>query len=364
MRCKKVSKKCKTIWTVIDVLLLIPLALAVCACWMFTNRLAELPGEEALKTQMEECSDRITQLEQRIEDRKAQIAREEAENLAQIPLAQEELALAQSEYDQVLARHTEVDAQLQRLDNTDKVAQQYRDDIARIRTEYGQACRALEDKILAGESDYRICYLTFDDGPSYITEEFLDKIDTLDIRVTFFTIGVQMPQRSYGYRNQLLLREAQSGHAIANHSYTHAFDGSLYQSLENFVDAVQKQQDLVYDVTGIRTDVFRFPAGSYYCRFRTKAIEALEEMDYGYIDWIGNAFDSGNKVRSSSAVASIVVGQARQDLVTVILMHDWRRETLGALETIVTTLKKENYLFLPLFKESSTVGNAVPKWDN
>lgn len=363
MRSKKDSRKCKTIWTVIDVLLLVPIALALGACWMFTNQLEALPQPEDLRQSIRSCQTRMETLESQIEDRIAQVAREEEETRLALEETQAQLAQVRSEYETVLAEHTTLTDQIQRLDNTAELAEQTKQKIAEIRTTYGQTVRKLEDKIKAGESDYRICYLTFDDGPSYLTESFLNKIDKLDILVTFFTIGVQMPERSHSYRDELLRREALSGHAIANHTYTHAFDGSLYSSLDNFVAAVEKQEQLVYDVTGIKTDIVRFPAGSYYCPFRSSAIKALDERGYGHIDWIGNAYDSGTKVRDSANVAGNVIWQARQDLVTVILMHDWRSETLGALETIVNTLKKENYLFLPLFKESSTVGTAVPRWD-
>jgi len=363
MRSNKVSKKCKTIWTVIDVLLVIPVALALGAIFLLSSRLAALPSEQTLKSEMKECGDRIQELEQRIDQRSQDIAREAEILRGEVLAASQELDQTRGEYDTTLNRHTDLTREIEEALSPEQTAAKLKDDIARLRTEYGQACRKLEDKILAGESDYRICYLTFDDGPSYLTESFLDKIDKLDIRVTFFTIGVQMNQHSNNYRNELLRREALSGHAIANHSYSHAFDGSLYWNLNNFVESVKKQEDLVYSATGIRTDVFRFPAGSYYCPFRSDAIKSLNDMGYGHIDWIGNAYDSGNTFRSSATVASNVIWQSRQDLVTVILMHDWRSETLGALETIVTTLKAENYLFLPLFKESSTVGNAVPRWD-
>lgn len=49
----------------------------------------------------------------------------------------------------------------------------------------------------------------------------------------------------------------------------------------------------------------------------------------------------------------------------VVLMHDFNRNTLGALKTIVNTLREENYVFLPLFKESVTMGDATyPRWDD
>ena len=45
-------------------------------------------------------------------------------------------------------------------------------------------------------------------------------------------------------------------------------------------------------------------------------------------------------------------------------MHDWKQNTLDSLDSIITTLRNDNYLFLPLFKESSMNGNCVPKWDD
>jgi len=251
-----------------------------------------------------------------------------------------------------------------RITNFETHETRLREDIARIRTEYGQKVRELEELILAGESDYRICYLTFDDGPSYLTPNFLDKLDAYeDVYVTFFTIGVQMGDTGAHLRDQLLRRETLAGHALANHTYTHGIYTDLYDSLDTFMDAVKRQDALINDVAGYHPDVLRFPAGSYYCPFREAAIGELEKMGYGWIDWIGNAYDSGNHTQESKTVSANVIWQVSQDQVTVVLMHDWRSETLGALDDIIRTLQAKNYLFLPLFKESVTVGAARPKWD-
>ena len=364
MSSKKVWRKLKSILQVIDILLAV-LTLAVLGyCGWLIYQIGQFPDESAMNGEIHQLQEEISQLETGIAQKKLEFAQAEEESLSALNQAQADMAVVQAEYDAVLQEHEDFKAQTDAIANNELLQEQLREDIARVRTEYGQAVRKLEDKILAGESDYRICYLTLDDGPSYLTPQFLDKIDSLDIYVTFFTIGVQMQSNSYGLRDELLRREALSGHAIANHTYTHGIETGLYSSLDNFVSAVERQDQLIYDVVGYHPDVFRFPAGSYYCPFRTKAIEALADMGYGHIDWIGNAYDSGNNKKTSAYVASTVVWQARQDKVTVILMHDWRTETLGALETIVKTLKEENYLFLPLFKESSTIGTAKPRWDS
>ena len=114
----------------------------------------------------------------------------------------------------------------------------------------------------------------------------------------------------------------------------------------------------------MHTNIVRFPAGSYYNPYRKSTLKALDEAGYEWMDWISNAFDSGDNNYSASKTASIVINQVRHDKITVVLMHDWKQNTLDSLDSIITTLKKDNYLFLPLFKESSMNGNCVPKWDD
>ena len=250
------------------------------------------------------------------------------------------------------------DAMQAQLDDIGSLQEQ----IVQLRQDYGEACRRLEDKILAGESEYRIVYLTFDDGPSYYTPRFLDKLAELHVHATFFTIGVEMASRDYGLRDQYLRAEAMGGHMIANHTYSHAYSGKLYRSLDNFMDAVRRQDDLVYQVTGFHTSIVRFPAGSHYCPFRKSAIAQLEKEGFSYIDWAGNAFDSGGPPYRN--ISGNVIWQARQRPILVVLMHDWNLDTLAALDRIVTTLREENTLFLPLVPQSCTMGDAtVPLWD-
>ena len=361
MHLKKDSKKSKTILQGIDVFLALLTLVALGYCGYLLYSINALPQAELLQQDILDRQAQIAQLEPRLAEQTRAVEQAEADGQAALDAAQEALAQVQADYDALSPEHAGLQSQVQELEALLGGAEQLRQDIARIRTEYGQACRTLEDMILAGESDYRICYLTFDDGPSYPTPEFLDLIDKLDIRVTFFTIGVQMGDASQELRDQLMRREALGGHSLANHTYTHGIYGNLYDSLDIFMDAVKRQDELVYSVTGVKPDVFRFPAGSHYCPFRTAAIEELDKIGYGWIDWIANAYDSG-PLKSSDSIMNNILWQVRQDQVTVVLMHDWRYDTLGALERIVTALKADNYLFLPLFKESSTMNTAKPRW--
>lgn len=357
MHSKKDSKKLKAILLAIDIILLVAAVALGGVCFWIQKSINEIP-EIHYEQRMKEFDQKKNEMETRIQSISLMLETGDLSADADLLAAKQTLKEGQKV---VLEAQSQRDALQVELDEVRKF-DVIREKIAQIRTEYGQTIRKLEDMILAGESDYRILYMTFDDGPSYHTNDFLKKLEELDAYATFFTIGKGVGNQTK-LRDESLRLEALAGHSIANHTYSHAFNGSLYKSVENFISSVKQQDEVVFNATGIHTDVVRFPAGSYYAKYRKSSIEALDELGYGWIDWSGNCYDSGNNNYTSAQTASTVIWQARQEKISVMLMHDWNRRTLGALDRIVTTLRKENYLFLPLFKESSTIGNVYPKWD-
>ena len=360
MRSQKDSTKLKGILLVIDLLLIVAIGAVGFLCWYLMEAEKHAPQldydyESALLTQQEEKLDEQIRTQQEL--LRADLTSEsylQASQAIHNEMAQVKLEMADL--------NTSLDNNRQVLTDLQD-PERMKAKIEEVRVEYGQTIRTLEDMIKAGESDYRICYLTFDDGPSYLTPQFLDKLQKHDVYATFFTIGVSM-KGANTLRNSYLRREAMEGHTIANHTYTHAFSGSLYKSTANVMDAIRRQDELVYDVTGMHTNIVRFPAGSYYNPYRKSTLKALEEEGYEWMDWVSNAFDSGDNNYSAAKTASIVINQVRHDKITVVLMHDFKQNTLDSLDSIITTLKKDNYLFLPLFKESVMNGNCVPKWDD
>ena len=360
MRSKKVSKKSKAILLVIDLLLVA----AIAAVGLFCYRMLEAEKSQpqldyAYESAMLDQRDK--ELDRKIKEQQALLSQDLTSDafLEEKQQIEQQMERIRLEMEDISAQTTVQTQTLSDLQDPERMKEL----IEEVRTEYGQTVRQLEDMIMAGESDYRICYLTFDDGPTYMTPDFLDELKKMDAYATFFTIGSSM-EGAASLRNSYLRREAREGHSIANHTYTHAHNGSLYRSSANFLAAVERQDELVYEVTGLHTDIVRFPCGSYYGNYRSANLKGLEERGYEWMDWIGNAFDSGNKDRSSARISNTVVNQVRQDKITVVLMHDWNKNTLGALESIISDLREDNYLFLPLFKESSMNGNCVPKFDD
>ena len=360
MRSRKDSTKLKVILVLVDLLLVVAIAAVGFLCWYLMEAEKNAPQLDyeyesaVLKQQEEKLDDQIRAQQELLNaDLKSEAYLQESKEIA-LEAAQVKQEMA--------AMNAGLEANKQILTDIQD-PERMKEKIEEVRVEYGQTIRKLEDMIKAGESDYRICYLTFDDGPSYLTPKFLDKLKKHDVYATFFTIGTSM-KGAATLRNSYLKREAMEGHTIANHTYTHSFNGSLYKSTANVMDAIRRQDELVYKVTGIHTNIVRFPAGSYYNPYRKSSLKALDEEGYEWMDWISNAFDSGDNNYSAAKTASIVINQVRHDKITVVLMHDWKQNTLDSLDSIITTLKADNYLFLPLFKESSMNGNCVPKWDD
>ena len=230
----------------------------------------------------------------------------------------------------------------QKLDNLVQLPQQVLD----LRKDYGEKIRRLEEKIQAGESDVKICYLTFDDGPNNLTADILKKLDELDAYATFFTISANSAQ---GQRENLRA-EMMAGHTVANHTYDHVTAWSFVDGFEKFKEQVMMQDERVYQDTGFHMDMFRFPGGSVGCHFKDKTSPWLEENGYKWIDWNATAWDAGQSSGLSSADAILLTSKGKD--IVVVLAHDFNYGTYMGIERVVTTMRAEGYIFLPLLTQS------------
>jgi len=228
------------------------------------------------------------------------------------------------------------------------------------RKEYAQKIRELEEKIQNGETEVRICYWTLDDGPTYITENFLNALDEMGehVHVTFFTANQANDSPN---EEEMLRREMTSGHSVQNHSYAHVTDagGSVYRSLDSFKEQIQLQDDWLYEITGFHPTIFRFPGGSAWGRdLLPGATDVIDELGYQWVDWNCNLYDAGapENLPSSSLEITRALTQIPQEPIAMILGHDWNMNTLVAMKTAIPELMDQGYVFLPLFPESVTMG--------
>ena len=256
---------------------------------------------------------------------------------------EETIAQLNTQKDEKTATNTQLQADIDTLNNLNNT-------ILQTRVEYGQLVRKLEDMIVAGETDIKICYLTFDDGPNNLTKKIVEKLAEHEVYATFFTIGTNTADGQVAN----LRREVMNGHTVANHTFSHYYNGSLYRELSIFITQVEKQDQKVFEATGFHTQLFRFPSGSVYCPFKTDAIAWLEENGYKWADWNASAWDSGFAAMEASGeeISGNVMHTVNGLKIAVVLLHDFNYGTSESLDIFIPQLKAQGYVFLPMFPES------------
>jgi len=186
-------------------------------------------------------------------------------------------------------------------------------------------------------------YLTFDDGPSRHTAEILDILKKHDIKATFFLVG-----KTDEHSKEMMRQIVAQGHTIAVHTYTHQYD-QIYSSIEAYLKDFHKIYKLIYDTTGVKPDIFRFPGGSINSHNKKIYKDLIEEMDrrgFTYYDWNVSAEDASTKATSRSISNNVTYGVLRNSR-AIVLLHDFesRTATMSALDGIIKDLKDYGYKF-------------------
>ncbi len=271
-------------------------------------------------------------------------------NLHNSDVKAEEKSLKEKEKELDLSKNevNQLDKDIDFYQNIDQKIQELKDN-------YFRQIKELEEKIKKGETNRKIAYLTFDDGPYYNTYKVLDILDQYDVKATFFTISMN---GEYCYDNKsercypLYKEYVRRGHTIANHTYTHGIRTGLYSSVNAFMDAINKQEEHVKTQTdGYITNIVRFPGGSSTARgLKAPIIEALKNKGYGWVDW--NAGDGdGGRLDSEAQAWNNLYATINEDI-EVILFHDYSRITTSILPDVITYLKNKGYEIYPLFYDS------------
>ena len=230
-------------------------------------------------------------------------------------------------------------------------------EIENIKKEYYQTLKTFEDKVINKEVDYKIAYLTFDDGPYNLTHKFLEVLDKYNVRATFFTIGLDKEQ-CYDDRSKsckdIYQKIAKNGHTMANHTYSHQIFRGLYSSTDAFINSVKKQEELIKNKTGIKTNIVRFPGGiASSGSLRNSITNKLKELGYGWVDWSASNGDGGWVGDKQTALSNLKT-TINEDI-EVILFHDYSYATLDALPETIEYLQEKKYILLPLFYESKMI---------
>lgn len=252
-----------------------------------------------------------------------------------------------NKYEELLKNNKNFSTELEKEKNIDQT-------INNTKTEVFNLAKKVEENIQNGKNTYKIAYLTFDDGPYYLTHEVLNTLKERQVKATFFTIGFGKESciDNRGYDCTTVYKKiVDNGHTIANHTYSHAIFAGLYSSVNNFINDVQKQEDLIYSHTGIKTNIVRFPGGSSTAKnLKGEIIERLREKGYGWVDWTAQDGDGGG-LKTREQAWSIFTKTINSNI-EVVLFHDYNYITYSILPDAIQYLEDNNYIILPLFYDS------------
>ncbi len=193
----------------------------------------------------------------------------------------------------------------------------------------------------------KTAYLTFDDGPSCLTESYLDILKEEGAKATFFLIGQQIDGDMAG----IIKREIDEGHEIGVHTYCHEAN-EIYANEESCFKDIMKIKELLERQFNYEAKLVRFPwgsANSYISTFRNNIINKVHENGMEYADWNVSAEDSVGTPTAYSIMSNIRKDYKKYND-PVILMHDssCNKQTLETLRDVIRELKDAGYSFATL----------------
>ena len=175
-----------------------------------------------------------------------------------------------------------------------------------------------------GDRDRLEVALTFDDGPHPVhTAEVLDALDRYGAPATFFCVGISVSSQP-----ELLARAAASGHAIANHTWSHPFLPDL--RVNELQDQVARTRDALTNAVGTTPAFVRPPYGS----LNREVMQAWEPLPEQVVLWDVEAEDW--VMPGADVIADRVLNATRPG--SIILLHDGggdRSQTARSLPAII-----------------------------
>ena len=188
-----------------------------------------------------------------------------------------------------------------------------------------------------------VCYLTFDDGPSAVTSRNLDLLKEKGVCATFFVTGKNSEQNP-----EIIKRIVDEGHTLGVHTYSHNYR-QIYASVDAFLDDFYKMWSYLYETTGEKPTVFRFPGGSINAYNRVIYQNIAAEMlrrGFTYYDWNVASGDAAKGVSAAQILAGATASLSKHDE-PIVLMHDRvdNQATASVLGKIIDDIAAAGYTF-------------------
>ena len=193
-------------------------------------------------------------------------------------------------------------------------------------------------------SPEKTVYLTFDDGPSNNVYTIINYIlNPRNVKATFFVVTDPSQNPDLATKLKYI---ADNGHAIGIHSNTHDYE-KIYASVDAYLDDFYLAWTKVYEATGIKTGIFRFPGGSntdYNVDTREEIIAEMTRRGFRYYDWNVQSNDilGYNWSQMWNGVCTNVTNTQGH---SIVLFHDRADNAVTVLDDIITRLQGDGYKF-------------------
>jgi peptidoglycan-N-acetylglucosamine deacetylase len=176
--------------------------------------------------------------------------------------------------------------------------------------------------------------LTIDDGPSaFYTPQVLRLLHMYGVTATFCMVGARVAAHP-GIAREV----ADAGHAIANHTWTHARLSVLAPAAVQ--DQMNRASDTIQNVTGRRPGMFRAPYGAW----SPTVLKLCGQMRLAPLDWSVDPQDWSNP--GVNAIVRNIIRNTGSG--SIILEHDGggrRAETVAALKIVLPRLLAAGFRF-------------------
>ncbi len=169
--------------------------------------------------------------------------------------------------------------------------------------------------------------------------------ETDDIRILAAYFRYLM-DTDHGKLTYIVKRIYDEGHAVGNHTWSHDYD-NLYSSPSNFIAELERFDEKILTIIGVRPFITRAPGGSMG-QFDESYSEALKEKGYIEHDWnVSSADAAPNDPVAKDFIDNIDYQTADGRKCAIILMHSsaGHEETVKALPEIIRILKERGYSF-------------------
>jgi len=174
-------------------------------------------------------------------------------------------------------------------------------------------------------ADGQTLALTFDDGPTPITNELLDLLKAYNAKATFFCIGRQISKHPDIFR-----RIMDEGHIIGNHTMNHS-------KAFGFLNANQVEQEIgscdaiIQDLVPYKTRFFRPPFGVT----NPSVAEAVKQTKHQVIGWSNRSLDT--IIGDEDKIFERVTKRLKSG--DIVLFHDTSNKTLRVVSRVLEYMK-------------------------